>query len=447
MDTSHDIIVNLLHNLGSRREIDQYLASFTGVDSARFAVIKVGGGILTQQLDELASALAFLKRIGLCPVVIHGAGPQLSTALEAQGVQSEWIKGQRVTTPVVLSAARKIFQQEGAKLADALDRNGVRARPITSGVFRAQPSSINGLGLVGEIDSVNVDLIRATIESGHLPIVSSLGESDTGQILNVNADIAARELALALRPRKIVFLTPTGGLLDDKGAVIPAINLEEDFDRLMREPWVHGGMALKLEEIKRLLDQLPEHTSVSITSPEHLAKELFTHKGMGTLIRRGVSVRLFDSIDDLDRDRLRTMIESSFGRTLREDYFESRDIDRVLVAGDYVAGAVLTRADGIDLPYLDKFAVSAQAQGVGLGASLWARLMETAPRLFWRARQRNPINPWYFERADGTIRRGAWIIFWRGIDSRHEIERCVRYAEAQPDSFAPAPRVMEVAGV
>jgi acetylglutamate kinase len=433
MDPVHDIIVNLLHNLGSRREIQQYLASFSGVESARFAVVKVGGGILDASLDELASALAFLWRVGLCPVVVHGAGPQLTRALDERGITCDWIDGQRVTTPEILGVARRVFQEEGARLADALSRVGVRARPITSGVFEAERTNVPGLGFVGRVRRVDTSVICSAIETGHLPVVSPLGETGSGQILNINADVATSELTCALQPRKVVFLTPTGGLLDQRGRVIPAVNLAEDYERLSAEPWVQGGMALKLTQIHDLLAGLDEGASVSITSPEHLAQELFTHRGNGTLVRRGVRVRVLEGIDGVDLDRLTELLESSFGRTLREGYFDAKRIERTVLAGDYTAAAVLT-AGGPGM-YLDKFAVTAQAQGTGLGASVWRALVESTPKMFWRSRSGNAVNPWYFERADGMHRTEEWVVFWRGLRDREEIEAAIEHALSLEDSF------------
>ncbi|MHC4990341.1 MAG: acetylglutamate kinase, partial [Planctomycetota bacterium] len=266
MDSLQDILTNLLRNLASRKEIDQYLREFTGVDSAKFAVIKVGGGILRDARDELASSLAFLRRVGLFPIVVHGAGPQLNDALAEADVESRTVDGLRVTTPDVLRVARRVLPTENLKLVEALEQRNTRARPITSGVFETETIDPRRLGLVGKIVDVHIDPIEAAIRGGQLPIVSCLGETTGGQILNVNADVAARALALAVRPYKVIFLTPTGGLHDAEGRVIPAINLIEDFDRLVAEPWVGGGMELKLREIKQLLDGLPGTSSVSITA-------------------------------------------------------------------------------------------------------------------------------------------------------------------------------------
>lgn len=433
MNSSHSLIVNLLSNLGSRREIEQYLGAFTSVESARFAVVKVGGGVIESQLDELASSLAFLHGVGLCPVVVHGAGPQLSVALRARGAQSEWIDGQRVTAPETLATARRVFGQTATRLADALDQQGVKARPISSGVFEVVPTSNRALGLVGDVADVHLDLIRATIRAGYMPIISPFGETASGQILNINADVAARELARSLKPRKVVFLTPAGGLLDDDGRLIPAINLAEDFDRLIRQDWIDGGMALKLRQIKLLLEKLPDQSSVSITSPDHLAEELFTHRGHGTMIRRGVRVRMIRREDEVDQERLGRLLERAFERRLEDRYFAHRPSRHLLVAGEYAAVAVVM--DDAPAPYLDKFAVTDEAQGAGIGASLWSRLVDESPRLFWRAKPGNSINSWYFQRADGMHRDRDWIVFWRGFTDCDTIEKCITYALAREPSF------------
>ncbi len=433
MDSLRDILTNLLSNLASRREIEQYLREFTGMDSAKFAVIKVGGGILRDARDELASALAFLRKVGLFPIVVHGAGPQLNQALEEAAVETQRIDGLRVTTPDVLRIVRRVLHDENLKLVEALEARGTRARPITTGVFEASIIDGDRLGLVGETDRVHLDPIEAAIRSGQLPIVSCLGETSTGQILNINADVAARALATAVRPYKVIFLTPTGGLLDEHGRVIPAINLVEDYERLLAEPWVHGGMELKLREIKHLLDELPGTSSVSITSPGRLARELFTHRGSGTLVRRGEPIDEHDSFGAVDQRRLRQLLESGFGHPLRADYFSTREAHRIYVTREYSGAAIVTRENG--LPYLDKFAVTGVAQGAGLGASLWSRLRRNHSQLFWRARPENPVNPWYFKQADGTCRSGNWIIFWYGLSDWPQIQSCIDHAMRVPPSI------------
>src|SRR3546814_5629124 len=134
------------------------------------------------------------------------------------------------------------------------------------------------------------------------------GETDEGQNVNVNADWAANELIKSLQPDKIVFLTGTGGLLDESDRVIDSINLSTEYDELLAQPWLHSGMRVKIEQIHDLLAVLPPSSSVSITRPEELAKELFNHKGSGTLVRRGERVLHAERLDKLGLPRLREVI-------------------------------------------------------------------------------------------------------------------------------------------
>lgn len=434
MKATREIISRLLTNLGSAREVEQYVRQYSSVDAVKFAVVKVGGGIIETNLDGLASALTFLHQVGLFPIVVHGAGEQLDDALNAEGIISEKIDGLRVTTPQILEVARKVFQRVNLRMVEELEELGTRARPITSGVFEAQPCNEGRYGLVGEVVRVHRDQIDSSIKAGHLPIIACLGETPSGQILNINADVAARELAEDIQPHKIIFLTPTGGLLDDKQRVIPAVNLTEDYDDLLAQPWLHSGMRFKLQEIKQLLDVLPDESSVSITSPEHLARELFTHQGSGTLVRKGERVRVYDSFDEIDQERLRSLLESCFGRRLTDDYFNKKQVEQLYLTDSYRATAIITRED-LPEPYLDKFAVTREAQGLGLGASLWAKMRKDVPVLFWRSRINNPINNWYFQQSQGSHRNDQWVVFWYGLESYEQIRRCVEHALALPPSL------------
>ena len=433
MDSCQHIILSLLRNLGTSREVSRYLDLFSSEDRACSVLVKIGGGTLRDQLPQIASALALLNRVGLRVVVVHGGGPQLDSELSAMGIESPKIGGVRVTTPEILAVARRVFTREGERLASALEELSVRTKTLPLGVFEAGCADPE-LGLVGAISDVNADRIIAALDRGHIPVISSLGESAGGQILNINADTATQELAVALKPQKVVFLTPTGGLLDEHGEIVPSLDLSHEGEQILSAPWVHGGMGLKLQEIKGILDRVDVQCSVSITSADHLARELFTHRGDGTLIRRGTRIESYTSLDSLDALRLTALLEESFGKSLLPGMLEEVPLTHALLAGDYKALALLTDCGGVS--YLDKFAVTAEAQGAGVGASLWSRLTEVAPRLVWRSNPSNPINPWYVQRADGMFRAHDWIVFWRGISDAGTVERCVQHALEQPVSFS-----------
>lgn len=436
--STRQTIVRLLSTMSSAREIQQYLKRFSQLDARRFAVVKVGGAVLRDDLAELASSLTFLQRVGLTPVVLHGAGPQLDDALVAAGVEKRTINGLRVTPPRVLGIVRRVFQQQNLALVDALHAMDTRATSVVSGVFAAGYLDREDCGLVGKVEGVELAPIDASLKMGSIPILASLGETEEGQILNLNADSATSALVRVLQPYKVVFLTGTGGLLDDHGKVIDSINLSTDYERLMAEPWITGGMRLKLEQIAELLRALPPASSVSITRPAELARELFTHKGSGTLVRRGEKVLRFESWDGVDRERMRGLIESSFApRRLTADYFERIQPCRVYVSENYRAAMVLSPEEG--LPYLDKFAVLDEAQGEGLGRAVWQVMRAETPRLFWRSRHGNQVNAFYHEQSDGCLKQSRFKVFWYGLgDDFKAIARCAAFCADHPATLEDA---------
>lgn len=421
-----ETIVQLLSNLGNPKEFNQYMTRFVEAGQSRFAVIKVGGAVLDNDLENLCSSLSFLERIGLFPIVVHGAGPQLNRNLASAGIESQFIDGQRVTTKKVLKIAKKTFIEQNMKLSNRLQAMGVKTASITSGVLTAEQTSQSELGFVGEVIDIDLEPINLAIAAGAIPILSSLAESESGQLLNVNADIATNQLAIALNPYKIIFLTGTGGLLDKDGKIISSLNLITDYNSIMQEDWLHGGMKLKIQQVAEILSRLPSTSSVSITKPSHLAKELFTHKGSGTLIRKGESIMRHDDIETIKTKKLVKLIEKSFDKTLDDCYFEKTVIHCAYITYCYRAAAIVTLLDGI--PYLDKFVVADEAKGEGLGKVLWEKLSKENPKLHWRARPENSINGFYFKNADGCIKTEEWNVFWYGMDSFDEIGLCVAQA-------------------
>ncbi len=429
MTSPRDIIVRLLANIGSKKEVEQYLRHFASVDAPKFAVVKTSGHIVDEGLEALVSSLTFLQRVGLVPLVVHGGATQIDRALDEAGVDAPRVRGLRPMTPRVLEIARRALHETNVRLVEALEAMGTRARPFTSGVFEVLAREDAELGTVADVIAVRDAAIVSAARSGSLPIITSLGETASGVSVVVHADAAARSLALAVKPHKIVYLTEEGGLLGADGLIRSAVNLAEDYDAI-RENDLAGGAATRLAEIKAMLDELPPTSSVSITSPENLAKELFTHRGAGTLVRRGERVRAHASFDDVDRARLRDLLEVCFGRALHPEYFEKKEPLVVYLAESYRATAIVTREEGV--PYLDKFAVTTEAQGEGIGGSIWKRLLAEHPKLFWRARAENPVNGWYVENATGVYKTPKWWVFWCGMTDWDEIRRSVDHALSMP---------------
>ena len=126
-------IVQLLSHMRDGKEIREYLHRFSGIDQERFAVIKVGGAVIQDDLEGLAAALAFLQTVGLTPVVVHGGGPQLDTALEAAGIETERVDGLRVTRDAAIPIIRDTLTQANLTLVDAIRNAGGRAAAVPRG--------------------------------------------------------------------------------------------------------------------------------------------------------------------------------------------------------------------------------------------------------------------------------------------------------------------------
>lgn len=425
------IVENLLHNLGGRAEVDRYLAEYR--EGRSCTVVKVGGGLIQDDLEELATALALIHHVGLRPVVIHGAGPQLTKAMEQAGIEPQWNEGLRITTPEVLSVATHVFQQVGIELSDAIEAKGAMTRRLASGIFQANPVDGKGLGLVGEVTGIIKESIDHAIDRERMPILAPLATTSAGQLLNINADTAARAMAHWTESRKVLFLTPSGGILDSDNRIISAINCETDMDRLLQEGIVTDGMARKLVEIRDLLDDLKFSASVSITSPDKVARELFTHQGSGTLVRRGTQIIDHVGTANLDVQRLTDLLERSFDKPLAENFVDGLDDAHIHLGGDYIAVAIVRRDNG--LAYLDKLALGPEAQGIGLGVALWSQLKKQHQKMFWRSKPSNPANKFYLSRSDGMFRSEDWLVFWYGLSDRTEIEQCIEAALKQKVTF------------
>jgi bifunctional N-acetylglutamate synthase/kinase len=426
-------IVQLLSNVSDGREVHTYLQRFSQVEQTRFAVIKIGGAILADQLEETAAALALLHTVGLTPIVIHGGGPQLDEKLQNEGIESQKLDGLRVTTPAVLDAAREVFTAQNIGLVEAIRAQGVEAHGLTQGLFDADFLDADRYGFVGEPTSIHLDLLRSIVRSGAIPILTCLGMAPGGQMVNINADAATRILVHEVQPMKIIFLVDSGGLLDGDGEVIDSINLATAYEELMTSDWVHSGMRLKLAEIKRLLDDSPSSTSVSITSPSALVRELFTHTGDGTLVRKGERINTLSDREAVDTERLTRLIESAFGQTLLPGWWDQTDLLAVYTSESYRAAAVVAEVG--EFTYLDKFASEEMARGEGLARTVWDHMVRDFPSLVWRSRTENTFNHFYEKECDGRVTTGQWTIFWKGVTDFDVIGRAVKLLSDMPPSF------------
>jgi acetylglutamate kinase len=410
------IIHSALNQLTNSQEARHYLRRYHSKDELNFAVVKVGGGTLAEELDTLAESLALLANLGLNPIVIHGAGVQLDQGLQQAGIETIKKDGIRVTDEDCMKVVRPIMYQVNQQLVNALEQQGVRASGVVHGVFECDYLNQDEFGLVGEVDKIHLTPIRQALQTGAIPVLSCLGETSSGQVVNINADVATRELVWQIHPHKIIFVTPTGGILDGDNEIISAIQLNNDFAHMMAQGWLHSGMKLKLQQIMEMLQPMDINHSVSITSSKNLARELFTHKGAGTFINMGEQIAEYDQLSQELANQLVQVFENAFGHTFKPGFLQQLAVKKIYLAESGRAAALVT--EGFNgHAYLHKFAVTQAAQGEGLAASLWQQIKSNHPQLVWRSRTNNDINAWYFKQADASIKssQGDWIGFSCGL--------------------------------
>ncbi|KAL7788310.1 Aspartate/glutamate/uridylate kinase [Trichoderma ceciliae] len=420
-NATREIVSQALRSIGSKRESQQWLKLFSSAQT--FCVLKVGGAILTEHLDELCRSLLFLHELNLNPVIVHGAGPQLNRLLEEAGVEPQFTEGIRVTDAKTLGVARKLFLEENLKLTDKLDQLGVATRSL-SGVFMADYLDKEKWGYVGKVTKVNSAAIKHSLNASYIPIMTSLAESEDGRLLNVNADVAAAELARALEPLKVVYLSEKGGLFDGNGSKISQINLDEEFDYLMSQPWCRYGTRLKIKEIKELLDTLPQSSSVTIIHPSDLLKELFTNSGAGTLIRRGDKIQKVSSLSGFqDLNKVK--------ETLAGDYKDSNTkatVDRfieLLSANPFTAyyndsmsclAIVLPPSASRPIATLATLNVTKSGWLSNVAENVFLAIKKDYPSLYWIVSEADENLAWFFERSDGSFNCNNSVLFYYGCD-------------------------------
>ncbi|MFF3483046.1 acetylglutamate kinase [Streptomyces sp. NPDC002701] len=229
----------------------------------RTVVVKYGGHAMTD--DTLRRAFArdvlTLRGAGVRPVVVHGGGPQIAAHLDRLGLRSDFLDGLRVTTPETMEVVRMVLSGKVQKdLVGLLNEHGPHAvglsgedgHTLTAVKRYAEVAGKSvDIGLVGDVTRVNTAVVRLLLESGHIPVLSSVGRGEDGQVYNVNADTAAGALAAALGTRVLVVLTDVPGLYADwprSERVVDRIGAGE-LERLL--PGLHGGMGPKMEACLR----------------------------------------------------------------------------------------------------------------------------------------------------------------------------------------------------
>lgn len=272
-----------------------YIRKFAG----KRMVIKYGGAAMVQkELISFVQDVVLLKFVGILPVVVHGGGPQIGQLLKRLGKTSRFVEGMRVTDPETMEVVEMVLagkinkdivnliQQHGGRAVGLCGKDGglIRARKLW---LRGQDGQIRqdlDLGLVGEVEMIQTEVMDALQQSGFIPVVSPVGVGEDGQTYNINADLVAGRVAGALRAEKFILLTDVEGIMNQQNQLISSIDVQQ-VRGLIADGIISGGMLPKVQCCIEAIEAGVTKVHIIDGRVEHaILLEMFTDKGIGTQI-------------------------------------------------------------------------------------------------------------------------------------------------------------------
>lgn len=265
-------------------------------------VIKYGGHAMEDEELKVSFIrdVVLLNFIGLRPVIVHGGGPQIDGMLEKIGIKSKFVEGMRVTDEETMSIVEMVLvgkinkelvsliNQHGGQAVglSGMDGNIIRARKLwisRKGKDHAEKELLD-IGLVGEVEAVNPELIESIRNNKWIPVIAPVGVGPDGEMYNINADLVAGKIAAALKAEKFILLTDVEGVLDSQKKLISTMNAEMA-DHYLREGIITGGMIPKVNCCLQALRDGVKKTHIIDGRVKHaILLEIFTDEGIGTQI-------------------------------------------------------------------------------------------------------------------------------------------------------------------
>ena len=274
-------------------EAMSYIQKYNG----KTIVVKYGGNAMTspELFDAVMRDLVLLSLVGMNVVVVHGGGPEINETIQKIGMEPRFVNGLRYTDEATMDVVQMVLCGKVNKnLVNTLGQFGGRALGLCGldgGMLQAvryQAEDGSDLGLVGELVGVNPAPVKDALENGYIPVIATVAQgTDGADAYNINADIAASKLAIALGAQKLILLTDVRGLLrdpKDENSLYPSVQVSE-VPRLMKDGIVSGGMIPKLSCcVESVRQGVGDALILDGRIPHSILVELFTESGVGTLI-------------------------------------------------------------------------------------------------------------------------------------------------------------------
>ncbi|MGK7908328.1 MAG: acetylglutamate kinase [Synechococcus sp.] len=266
-----------------------YIQKFQG----RTIVIKYGGAAMVheERRAEILRDAVFLSCVGICPVIVHGGGPEINLWLKKLGIPFKFVDGLRVTDADTMEVVEMVLvgrvNKQLVQLINLAGGSAVGLCGRDGNLVRARSQGREEIGFVGEVIGTDPTLLKTLIRDRHIPVISSVAADDTGQAYNINADTVAGEVAAALGAEKLILLTDTPGILrdkDDPGTLIEKMDIPMA-RQLIEDGVVAGGMIPKVQCCIRALAQgVGSATILNGGDPHSMLLEILTKEGSGTQI-------------------------------------------------------------------------------------------------------------------------------------------------------------------
>ena len=261
----------------------------------KVVVIKYGGNAMVDELLKQAvmDDVVLLSLIGIKVVLVHGGGPEITSAMNRMGLESRFVNGLRYTDKETVKVVQMVLAGKTNKdLVCKLQRSGGKAVGLCGldgDMIRAEKlESEDDLGYVGDIQRINTELITNQLAAGFIPVVATLGYDDWGNVYNINADTAAAQIAAELKAENLILMTDIRGLLrdkDDDSTLISSVNISE-VPSLVGQGVISGGMIPKIDSCVEAMRR-GVHKTVIIDGriPHSILIEMMTDEGIGTMFR------------------------------------------------------------------------------------------------------------------------------------------------------------------
>ncbi len=266
-------------------------------------VIKYGGAAMVNEnlKRQFARDIVLLKLVGMCPLVVHGGGPQIGEFLSRLNIETRFEGGMRVTDGETMDVVQMVLgglvnkeivsaiSAQGGRAVGISGKDGEMIRAKRLRVVKASPEleaeEIIDIGHVGQVSSVNPQLLSALIEDDFIPVIAPIGSGEQGETYNINADLVAGSIATILGASKLILVTDTPGILDASGAPLQVASPEE-VQALIEDETIGGGMLPKAKcALDALQSGVPSAHIIDGRVPHSILLEVFTDAGIGTLIK------------------------------------------------------------------------------------------------------------------------------------------------------------------